>query len=312
VLTLAYRQIASALRWSHEAQRVVVESTRAVWERGHPLLAEIADKVGGYRWQNSQWPQKLAAEVFGQRYYARSTSSIPTEQLEFSTIERGWQEQGRKPLPSYFRNFGVIDARSHVEQVKKKADEEAKRRGKRPPTGSELSGIRALSGVTRELAPELMALLDRGVLNYSVTASDVVLGQLKRDRSYRARDIYLAARVFEADFAEALAVFLHEHAHIFGHDGDRGFTDALTELIEAVVRHRDVLDRHEATWDKVRREVARERKAAGRDNGRDELHEWIDGADEGELRALLAMLSPLTLSKLRDRLGSGGTSPDGV
>ena len=38
------------------------------------------------------------------------------------------------------------------------------------------------------------------------------------------------------DFSEALAVFLHEHAHIFGYDGHRGFTDALTELIEAVVR----------------------------------------------------------------------------
>ena len=139
VLTLAYRQVAGALKWSHEARAVVVESARGVWERGHPLLAEIADKIRGYHWQSPHWPQKLSGEVFGDRYYARSTSTTPTELLEFSKIEQQWKEQGRTPLPSYFRNFGVIDARSHVEQLKKKADEESKRRGKPPrqrPNGS--------------------------------------------------------------------------------------------------------------------------------------------------------------------------------
>ena len=59
VLTLAYRQVAGALKWSHEAQRVVVESARGVWERGHPLLAAIADKIRGYHWQNPHWPREI-------------------------------------------------------------------------------------------------------------------------------------------------------------------------------------------------------------------------------------------------------------
>jgi hypothetical protein len=303
VLTLAYRQVAGALKWSHEAQRVVVESARGVWERGHPHLAEIADKVGGYRWRNSHWPQKLAAEVFGDRYYARSTSTTPTEQLEFSKIEQQWKERGRKPLPSYFRSFGVIDARSQIEQLKKKADEESKRRGKRSPTEVEWIGIRTLSKITRELAPGIMAVFDQGTIRYDISSSEVLLGQLRRDRQYRVRDVFLSATLFTSDFAEALAVFLHEHAHIFGYDGDRGFTDALTELIETVIRHRDALSRHEERWDQARKAVIRERRATGARDEFEDLHEWVTSLSEDELRALVGEIPPLTLSKLRRKLG---------
>jgi hypothetical protein len=303
VLTLAYRQVAGALKWSHEAQRVVVESARGVWERGHPLLAEIADKIRGYHWQNPHWPQKLSGEVFGDRYYARSTSTTPTELLEFSKIEQQWKEQGRTPLPSYFRNFGVIDARSHVEQLKKKADEESKRRGKRSPTEAEWIGIRALSKITRELAPEIMAVFDRGTTRYDISSSDVVLGQLRRDRQYGLRDVFLSTTLFTSDFAEALAVFLHEHAHIFGHDGGRGFTDALTELIESIIRHRDALARHEESWEQARKAVTRERKMTGAGDEFEELHEWVSSLSEDELRALVGEIPPLTLSKLRRKRG---------
>ncbi|HMB06981.1 MAG TPA: hypothetical protein VKP69_25000 [Isosphaeraceae bacterium] len=299
VLTLAYRQVAGALKWNREAQRVVVESARGVWERGHPLLAAIADKFH----YNSHWPQELSAEVFGDRYYARSAPTTPTEQLEFSKIEQQWKEQGRKPLPSYFRNFGVIDARSHVEQLKKKADEESKRRGKRTPTEAEWIGIRALSRITRELAPEIMAVFDRGRTRYDISSSDVVLGQLRRDRQYGMRDVFLSTTLFTSDFAEALAVFLHEHAHIFGYDGSRGFTDALTELIESIIRHRDALNRHEESWEQARKAVVRERKMTGATDEFEELHEWVSSLSEDELRALVGEIPPLTLSKLRRKLG---------
>ena len=99
------------------------------------------------------------------------------------------------------------------------------------------------SQATHDLAPEIMAVFDRGTIRYDVSLSDVLLGQLKRDRQYRVRNVFLSTSLFTADFAADLAVFLHEHAHIFDYDGDRGFTDALTELIEAVIRHRDVFDR---------------------------------------------------------------------
>jgi hypothetical protein len=311
VLALAYRQVANALKWSHEAQRIVVESAKAIWERGHPLLAEIANKVGGYRWQDSCWPQKLSAEVFGERYYARSTSTQASEQLEFSRIEQQWKERGMKPLPGYFRSFGVLNARTHLDKAKKKAEEESKRRDKRPPTAAEWLGIQLLSRVTRELAPGIMAVFDGGAVHYEVSASDMLLGQLRRDRGYGVRSVFLATKLFTADFAHALAVFLHEHAHIFGYDGDRGFTDALTELIESIIRHREAFDGYETTWAEICKKVSQERKAAG--HGRDGLEDvrgWVDSLGEDELRSLIGKVPLVMLQKLRDMMSTSNGHSD--
>ncbi len=71
--------------------------------------------------------------------------------------------------------------------------------------------------------------------------------------------MFLAASVFTDDFARALAVFLHEHAHIYGYDGSRAFTDALTELIEATIRHRQALDTYDNDWQTAREHILAER-----------------------------------------------------
>jgi hypothetical protein len=94
----------------------------------------------------------------------------------------------------------------------------------------------------RDLAPHVAGVFDHGRTSYTVAQTEVILGELKNARQHRSREVFLAADVFLMDFAEALAVFLHEHANIFGYDGHRGFSDALTELIETVVRQRKALD----------------------------------------------------------------------
>ena len=91
--------------------------------------------------------------------------------------------------------------------------------------------------------------------------------------------------------------------HIFGHDGGRGFTDALTELIESIIRHRDALARHEESWEQARKAVTRERKMTGAGDEFEELHEWVSSLSEDELRALVGEIPPLTLSKLRRKRG---------
>ncbi len=117
-----------------------------------------------------------------------------------------------------------------------------------------------MSRITRELAPEVLAVFDRGKLSYTVATGDAVLDELRTGCGCRSREVFLAEQTFVADFPDALATFLHEHAHIFGYDGGRGFTDALTELLETVVRQRSVLDRYEKEWDVAREEVQRERE----------------------------------------------------
>lgn len=120
----------SGLRDSHTGQRVVVEAARPCWLRGHPLLSAIAE---AQRWH--PWPADLARKVFGDGFYARATASDPALSLEFQALEKSWQDQDRKPLPAYFRQFGVLNAADHSEELKCKALEEQKQRHQRPPHG---------------------------------------------------------------------------------------------------------------------------------------------------------------------------------
>ena len=129
----------------------------------------------------------------------------------------------------------------------------------RAPTRSEAASVGVLHRALDDLAPVLVRLFTTKHVRYSVADTDAILGALKHGRGYQSIEVYLAATVFISDFARALAVFLHEHAHIFGYDGSRGFTDALTELLEALISHRAALDTYEHEWQAARQEVLTER-----------------------------------------------------
>ena len=103
----------------------------------------------------------------------------------------------------------------------------------------------------------------RKACRYTVGHNETLLGELRRGRGYRSTEVYLDQRVFVHDLGHAAATFLHEHAHIFGWDGSRGFTDALTELLETVIRERRQLADHERPWAEAAEAVRRERQAAG-------------------------------------------------
>ena len=282
--------------YASSAQKIILEAAKSCWEKGHPLLSEMASAM------HSGWPAASAQAVFADKYFARGGRSAETGiQLEIDRLERGWREEGRCCLPGYFRRFGVVHAEDEIRRVREKVTEESKKNNQRQPTSAEQKAIRLLSVVLEELAPEVMAIFRKGSTSYTVATTEVVLGQLKCGRSYHSREVFIAESVFISDFAEALAVFLHEHAHIFGYDGSRGFTDALTALLETVVRQREDLDQFDTDWEKVRTSVQRER-AKGRvnGNGRD-LDEWLSRLDESELRHLVSRVPPVVLKKLRTK-----------
>ena len=126
-----------------------------------------------------------------------------------------------------------------------------------------------------------------------------LLGALRSGRGYRSYDVFLAARVFDADFSEALTIFLHEHAHIFGYDGSRGFTDALTGLLETALGRRRDLDRYEVGWEHVRAAVRRERQERGEAGEADYEKEWLSALSETEVRQMLEQVLMTVRRKLR-------------
>jgi hypothetical protein len=300
VMDLCYRHFARyGLGGRTDGQRVIVEAARRVWPRGHSLLSALADA-------SHAWPSTLAREVFGDGYYARCSSADPTEQLDIDRLERRWRDEGKQCLPAYFGRFSALNAKDELRRAREKALEESKRQDQRAPTTAEMECVRVLARALRELAPEIGAVFDKGRTNYTVAQTEALLGQLKSGRGYRSREVFLGAGVFVADFPAALATFLHEHAHIFGHDGSRGFTDALTELLETVLRCRRDLDRYEAAWTAASEAVRRERESADRDPGDGPALDWLEAMGEAELRRLLLRLPTALLQRLRNGAAKGG------
>ena len=294
LLKVFYRSFVAGMGYrSSDGQAEIVGLARHLWARGHPLLAELANR-------GAIWPKELMQRTFGDRFYCRSEQvADPAVQLERETVERQWREEAREELPGYFVQFGVVSAAAQLAELRRKAAEESRQRDQRPPSAAEAAAIQILSRVTRELAPEVMAVFDRGALRYTVTDTEAVLGELKAGRTYRSREVYLAAQVFATDFAESVALFLHEHAHIFGYDGQRGFTDALTALLETVIRQRSVLDQYEVEWENACKEVERERRRKPKAVPEQPPETWLARMSEAELRSLVARVPPAVLRKLR-------------
>ena len=70
----------------------------------------------------------------------------------------------------------------------------------------------------------------------------------------------------------------------------RGFTDALTRLIENVVRYRKDLDRYEARWIEAREAVLRERNQQADADPKDIVAGLVGAMNEAQLRDLLQRL----------------------
>jgi hypothetical protein len=233
----------------------ILTAASTFWERGHALLSALASHRG------TPLHTKGTIALFGDGYYAASISHEAATQLRHEQVEAPWKIEGRRQLPSYFTKFGVPSAATHLADVRTKAlaEEQQKARGL---TRAEDSSVRVLQHALDDLAPVLARLFAAKRVHYSVADTEAIMGALKHGRGYQSIEVYLAASVFVEEFARALAVFLHEHAHIFGYDGSRGFTDALTDLIEGVILHRKVLENYEHDWQDVRDQVLAERGTA--------------------------------------------------
>ncbi len=299
VMDLFYSRFAkSGLGYGYEGGKLILEAAKPLWQKGHPLLREVAAKAG------HPWFSSFTEDIFGDKYFARSGRAWQgAAQLERERLEAGWEREGRIALPSYFRMFGVLNADDEIKRLQDEALKESKKTNKRPPTPTEYEAIHLLSRILNDLAPEVAAVFNRGQTSYTVARTDTLLGQLKSERHYRERDVFLAESVFVSDFADAVATFLHEHSHIFGHDGSRGFSDALTHLLETVIRQRHELDPLEQEWEKLRKSVRRERTKAAKSG--DGLDGWLSGMSEDDLRSVIRRVPTSVLERLRKDADEG-------
>ena len=288
VLSFCYDVFARGSAVNEVVVLAILEASRPFWEHGHPLLSALAS----HRQTNLATVGTRA--LFADKYYAVAAAHDAATKLRHEQVEAPWKLERRRQLPSYFTKFGVPRAATHLADLRAKALTEEQQKA-RPITRAEHGGIRALQRALDDLAPLLARLFGTKHVRYSVADTDVILGALKQGRGYQNIEVYLAATVFAEDFGRALAIFLHEHAHICGYDGSRGFTDALTELIEGIIRHRGALDNYEHDW-----EIAREQVHAERGTSASEDEKSITQQLETfEREALLSLLERIPGAVLR-------------
>jgi hypothetical protein len=289
----AYAALArSGLRNQPDEAAVVaiLEATRHLWQQGHPLLREIADHC------QVRMADKKVEAIFGPRAFALQRvgfGSLP-EALAAETRRREeeWRKEGWLELPSYFSEFGV---RSAVAELQEQANRERQRQ-RRAPTNAEALALDVLRRATLEVAPDIDALFTKLNTRYTVAPNAEMLGEFRRSRAYNSHEIFLDTLVFELDFPEAFATFLHEHAHALGYDGDRAFTDALTAAIATLIRIRGRLDDPERRWAAAREGILAERKKL-RDEGREDSATTVAALDEAGLRRLISRIAPAVVSQ---------------
>lgn len=145
---------------------------------------------------------------------------------------------------------------------RERADEE-RVAARRPLTPAEATALGVLAHAAAVLCRWLPAIWEGRVTRYTTGESRCSLGIYFNGwgRPYRNEEVFLAESLFARELGAALATYLHEHAHLFGTDGSRRFTDELTCLIEGVVTHRRHLDACEAQWEAARERVLAERLA---------------------------------------------------
>ncbi len=289
---VAYRVLARKFLRDHGTS-IVLENARDIWEQGHPLLSQLADYV-------REWDRPNLAKLFADAYFARSPLSVDlAQQLRLQTLENRWKAEGKRVLPGYFAKFGVCSAAEAIKELDAKAHRETTQKESRRPSDAEQSALDVLRDLLKGLAPEVHAIFDRRRVLYTVAETEAVLGMLKHGRSWYSVEVFLSCDIFASDLAHALAVFLHEHAHIFGHDGSRGFSDALTELLEVVVRYRDFVSEREGAWQAACNRVAAETRRR-RKSQTIPLDNRLSELDPEELLAVVRKLPPAAVERALD------------
>ncbi len=257
----------------------ILEATKATsWAKGH----------GHELFKKLEYCNSSYNDIFKDDYYAKSSSDDLLESKTIKEKEAEWKEAGRIALPNYFERFGLVSGASLIKEYKKRAAEESKNAVQRFPTQNESKGIDLMREIMKLFAPETSNIFDKQKTIYTIIESDILLGEFKGSRSYRSREVFLSASLFTASFGHMVAVFLHEHSHIYGYDGSRNFTDALTSLLEKFVAFRDILDEFEVHWNGFVKLVEQERNS--QTSSRENYLNVIDKLDHLALKTLLKTL----------------------
>ncbi len=226
----------------------IVEILKPFWSEGHKILRIMGSRRYGRRRMIFKFPEN---------YYAKQIQlrvMNPVMKMQVKKMEQEFQEKNYIQCPGYMHNLGMKNA--HL--VIQKRIEEKKRKRKtlytRRPTELEGSALNVLKNYIHDIDPLLANRFSYA--QYTIGDTEELVGELKLGRVFRVKEVYLSQSFFTFKFNIALSVLLHEWGHIYGFDGSRGFTDALTEILSIIIEQRNELNDVEIKWNKISLKIA--------------------------------------------------------
>ena len=222
----------------------IVHILKPWWQSGHKILRILSS---GWRRKSVKFPENYYAK------HSKTETRNPGMQIEVNQLEQEFQDKGNIQCPVYMAKLGMKSAvsiiQNRVVQMKKKH----KTLYTRKPSELEVQALNFLKDFIRNVNPLLVTRF--AYANYTIGDSDEIVGELRIERSYKSNDVFLSRYFFLLSFAEALAILVHEWSHIYGYDGSRSFTDALTGFIVGLIEKRAELDYVEERWRNISLEI---------------------------------------------------------
>jgi hypothetical protein len=264
------------------------------WPKGDPILAAIAE--------SRKWDEKTYdSSMFPENYYAAESYPTHADYLEFARINDIVEEFKKLNLlrcPRYMSYFGMKTPDGESRRRQREKQDKINKIYSRKPTPNERLGINLLARFIRDLSPEIAARFEDA--RYTIGESEEILGELRQSRGWKEQHVFLEKSVFILPFEEALALLIHEWSHIFGHDGSRCFSDALTNFIALILKNGELLDRLKADkseWTKLAETIKQERENSQEPSG---IKDIIGGLSREAMRTLLLGIPEDNLFKMLD------------
>ena len=249
---------------NNPAIKFILDKSKTIWDKGHPLLAALANNAWHLKDDNS------LKKLFGKKYFAESAhyhsrgitwSEWYDKKTQTYIIrkDREFEKKGIIKLPSYFVRFGVSSSLELFIKNKEALEKRIKTKKTAALNLKQKKAVDYAMECINKVAPNFSSLYnnfveDQGIfeLDFKTIESKDLLGELKDSRDYDGKTIYLNKDLFKSNFGKFFAVLTHEMGHVFGKDGEREFSDVLTHLIAQAVEKNSVISKYSKNWSNYR------------------------------------------------------------